>query len=120
MRRAMSDRPRPGRKGESHAGATMAPRLIRAMILRHEFTPLDNRRLARLCGPTDAHLRTIEAALDVRIARREAAFRIEGAKARAEQGLAVLRELYERASRSLDAQAVDLALAGTKNAAARI
>jgi phosphate starvation-inducible PhoH-like protein len=83
------------------------------MILRHEFTPLDNRRLARLCGPTDAHLRSIEAALDVRIARREAAFRIEGAKARAEQALAVLRELYERAHRTLDAQAVDLALAGS-------
>ncbi len=87
------------------------------MILRHEFTPLDNRRLARLCGPTDAHLRAIEAALDVRITRREAAFRVEGAKARAESALAVLRELYERASRTLDAQAVELALAG--NAARR-
>ena len=89
------------------------------MILRHEFTPLDNRRLARLCGPTDAHLRAIEAALDVRITRREAAFRIEGAKARAEPALAVLRELYERASRTLDAQAVDLALAGASSAAVR-
>ena len=82
------------------------------MILRHEFTPLDNRRLARLCGPTDAHLRTIEAALNVRITRREAAFRVDGAKARAEQALAVLVDLYEQASRPLDAQAVDLALAG--------
>jgi phosphate starvation-inducible PhoH-like protein len=86
------------------------------MILRHEFTPLDNRRLARLCGPTDAHLRTIESALDVRIARREAAFRVDGAKARAEQALGVLRELYERATRTLDAQAVDLALAGSSAA----
>jgi phosphate starvation-inducible PhoH-like protein len=86
------------------------------MILRHEFTPLDNRRLARLCGPTDTHLRTIEAALNVRIARREAAFRVEGAKARAEQALAVLGELYERATRVLDAQAVDLALAGSSAA----
>jgi phosphate starvation-inducible protein PhoH and related proteins len=89
------------------------------MILRHEFTPLDNRRLSRLCGPTDAHLRSIEAALDVRITRREAAFRIDGAKARAEQALAVLRELYERASRTLDAQAVNLALAGASSGAAR-
>jgi len=88
------------------------------MNLRHEFAPLDNRRLARLCGPTDAHLHAIEAALDVRIRRREAAFHIEGAKARAERALAVLRELYERASRPLDAQAVDLALAGGGRAAA--
>ena len=82
------------------------------MILRHQFTPLDNRRLARLCGPTDAHLRTVEAALNVRITRREAAFRVDGAKARAEQALAVLVDLYGQASRPLDAQAVDLALAG--------
>ena len=82
------------------------------MILRHQFTPLDNRRLARLCGPTDAHLRTVEAALNVRITRREAAFRVDGSKARAEQALAVLVDLYEQASRPLDAQAVDLALAG--------
>jgi phosphate starvation-inducible PhoH-like protein len=95
----------------------MAPRLRLAMILRHEFTPLDNRRLARLCGPTDAHLRAVEAALDVRITRREAAFRIEGAKPRAEQALQVLRELYERASRTLDAQAVELALAGASSGA---
>ena len=82
------------------------------MILRHQFTPLDNRRLARLCGPTDAHLRTVEAALNVRITRREAAFRVDGSKARAEQALAVLVDLYEQASRPLDAQAVDLALTG--------
>jgi phosphate starvation-inducible protein PhoH and related proteins len=120
MQRATTDRLQARQTGESHAGATMAalsPRL--AMILRHEFTPLDNRRLARLCGPTDAHLRAIEAALDVRITRREAAFRIDGAKARAEAALAVLRELYERASRTLDAQAVNLALASVSSGAAR-
>ena len=76
------------------------------MILRHEFTPIDNRRLAHLCGPTDAHLRTVESAFDVRIAHRQAAFRIEGAKPRAEAALVVLRELYERATHSLDPQAV--------------
>jgi phosphate starvation-inducible PhoH-like protein len=80
------------------------------MILRHEFAPIDNRRLAHLCGPTDTHLRTIESAFDVRIAHRQAAFRIEGAKARAESALAVLRELYERAGHSLDAQDVALAV----------
>jgi phosphate starvation-inducible PhoH-like protein len=95
------------------AGATMMRCRVRAtMILRHEFTPLDNRRLARLCGPTDAHLRMIESALNVRITRRQAAFRIEGAKARTEHALAVLCELYDRSTRVLDAQAVDLALVG--------
>jgi phosphate starvation-inducible protein PhoH and related proteins len=81
------------------------------MILRHQFTPLDNRRLARLCGPTDAHLRAIESALNVGITRREAGFRIDGPKAPAEQALAVLIDLYEQASRPLDARAVNFALA---------
>ena len=30
------------------------------MLLRHSFSPPDNSRLARLCGPLDEHLRTIE------------------------------------------------------------
>jgi len=88
------------------------------MILRHEFTPLDNRRLARLCGETDNHLRTIEAALDVRITRRQAVFRIDGAKARAEQALEVLRKLYDRAVHTLGAEAIELALAGARGPSA--
>jgi phosphate starvation-inducible PhoH-like protein len=91
-----------------------APSHVATMILRHEFAPIDNRRLAHLCGPTDVHLRTIESAFDVRIAHRQAAFRIEGAKARAEGALAVLQELYQQAGRSLDAQDVALAV-GTTN-----
>jgi phosphate starvation-inducible PhoH-like protein len=86
------------------------------MILRHEFAPVDNRRLSHLCGPTDSHLRAIESALDVRVSHRQAAFRVEGAKARAERALAVLRELYERAGRPIDAQAVALALAAPHDA----
>ncbi len=88
------------------------------MILCHEFTPLDNRRLARLCGETDSHLRTIEAALDVRITRRQAAFRIDGAKTRGEQALEVLKKLYERAAHALGAEAIELALAGARGPAA--
>ncbi|HSB21916.1 MAG TPA: PhoH family protein [Burkholderiaceae bacterium] len=86
------------------------------MILRHEFTPIDNRRLAHLCGPTDAHLRTIESAFDVRITHRQAAFRIEGAKPRAQAALAVLRDLYERAARPLDPQAVAIAAGASSQA----
>ena len=32
------------------------------VILRHTFTPHNNTRLTHLCGPADAHLRTIEVA----------------------------------------------------------
>jgi phosphate starvation-inducible PhoH-like protein len=92
-----------------------APAALLPMILRHEFAPIDNRRLAHLCGPTDAHLRTIESAFDVRITHRQASFRIEGAKARADRALAVLQELYQRAGHSLDAQDVALAASTTNH-----
>ena len=52
-----------------------------ALILRHAFIPLDNGRLAHLCGALDQHLRAIEAALGVAIARRNESFRVEGSKA---------------------------------------
>ena len=42
------------------------------------LAPLDNRALANLCGPLDANLRQIEAALDVTITHRGAAFDIVG------------------------------------------
>ena len=41
--------------------------------------------MANLCGPMDSHIRSIEAALQVKVAHRFEQFRIEGPKARAEQ-----------------------------------
>jgi len=82
------------------------------MIVRHEFTPLDNRRLGHLCGQADNHLRRIESALQVRITHRQAAFRIDGAKARAERAADVLVQLYAKSQRPIGDEAVDLALAG--------
>ena len=78
------------------------------MILRHVFDPIDNPRLAHLSGAFDAHLRAIEAALSVRISRREAAFRVEGARASA--ALALLQSLYASAARPIAADALQLAL----------
>ncbi len=43
--------------------------------------PVDNRRLARLCGALDENLRQIETALDVEIARRGARFSVRGEQA---------------------------------------
>lgn len=45
------------------------------------FYPVDNDRLARLCGPLDENLRQIETALDVDIQRRDAVVRIRGEQA---------------------------------------
>jgi phosphate starvation-inducible PhoH-like protein len=82
------------------------------MILRHTFSPPDNARMGHLCGPLDAHLRTIEQALDVKVAHRFEQFRIEGPKAKAERALEVLQALYERAKRPIPAEQVQLMLTG--------
>ena len=81
-----------------------------ALILRHRFDPPDNRRLARLCGPLDSHLRQIEQALAVRIERREASFAVHGERAAANKARGLLISLYERAGRALDDQTLRLAL----------
>ncbi len=82
------------------------------MILRHTFTPPNNTRMGHLCGPLDAHIRTIEAALEVTIAHRFEQFKIDGPKAKATQALEVLQALYEMARRPIPEEQVQLMLAG--------
>ncbi len=82
------------------------------MILRHAFTPLDNARLAHLCGPLDEHLRTIERALGLAISRRQETFRVEGRRDAAEAALRLLGTLYEQAAQPIAAEALQLALVG--------
>ncbi len=81
------------------------------MILRHAFIPLDNTRLAHLCGSLDEHLRGIEAALGVSISRRNESFRVEGAKGAAERAALLLQTLYDRARKPIGVEAFQLALA---------
>ena len=82
------------------------------MILRHTFTPHNNTRLSHLCGPTDEHLRTIELALDVKIAHRHEQFKVDGHKAKATRAMEVLQALYERAAKAIPSEQVQLMLAG--------
>ncbi|MBP6852018.1 MAG: PhoH family protein [Rhodoferax sp.] len=82
------------------------------MILRHLFSPHDNKRLTHLCGPMDEHLRTIEAALQVAIAHRHEQFKVDGPKQQARRGMEMLQALYEIAERPIDAATVQLMLAG--------
>ncbi len=82
------------------------------MIVRHTFSPPNNTRLTNLCGPMDAHLRTVEAALQVSIAHRHEQFRIDGLKPRANRALEVLQAMYEMAQRPIAPDTVQLMLAG--------
>ncbi len=82
------------------------------MILRHTFSPANNTRLGHLCGSLDEHLRTIELALEVKIAHSHEKFKIDGHKAKAERALEILQALYERAGKSIPKEQVQLMLAG--------
>jgi len=83
---------------------------MRAVIRRHTFDPTDNRRLAHLCGPLDAHLRRIESALGVTLARREASFRIEGPRDGVERAVRLLDALHEKAEHPIGERALQLTL----------
>ena len=49
----------------------MRRRPLKTRPLEFVLSPVDNQRLANLCGTLDENLRQIETALDVTIARRE-------------------------------------------------
>ena len=85
---------------------------IISLIVRHNFTPHNNTRMTHLCGPMDAHLRSIEAGLQVKIAHRHEQFKIDGPKARANQALELLQALYEMADRPIKEDALQLMMTG--------
>jgi len=79
--------------------------------LEIRLEPLDNRVLANLCGQCDEHLRQIEHRLGVDIRNRGNQFRVTGSQQSSQQGIRVLRELYELAGReSLDPERIHLCL----------
>ncbi|HTS23237.1 MAG TPA: PhoH family protein [Casimicrobiaceae bacterium] len=75
-----------------------------------ELSPLDNRALANLCGALDANLRQIEAALDVTIAHRGAAFTLRGAAQQVERAAAAIERFYAQAKEPLTVDDIQLGL----------
>lgn len=73
--------------------------------------PVDNQRLANLCGQFDEHLRLIERRLGVEINNRGSSFRIIGIKKSVDATEEILRELYlETDNNILDPEVVNLHL----------
>jgi phosphate starvation-inducible PhoH-like protein len=70
--------------------------------------PLDNARLAHLCGPLDENLRQISAALDVTIFRRGEKFIVSGSNA--ERAVQILEQFYAVANKVVPIEEVQLAL----------
>ena len=82
---------------------------MRSRPIEVRLDPIDNQRLARLCGALDANLRQIETALDVEIARKGARFSVRGEQAgRAAQAL---KHFYGLATEDLTIDDVQLGLA---------
>ena len=96
----MSERPRPGRSsagaGHEHVELTLAP--------------LDNHALAHLCGPLDANLRQIEAALDVAIAHRGGTFTLAGSPSQTKLAAEAVNRFYAHAEKPLSVDDIQLGL----------
>ena len=86
----------------------MRRRPLKTGPLELVLTPVDNQRLANLCGTLDENLRQIEAALDVTIARRGERFTVRGAQAT--QAADVLQKFYDDAKHGLTLDDIQLGL----------
>lgn len=74
------------------------------------LTPIDNHRLANLCGALDENLKQIEVAFDVNIQRHNEAFRVSGALKAVRFALDALENFYEDADQPLDVDTIQLGL----------
>ena len=74
------------------------------------FKPVDNQRLANLCGVLDENLRQIETAFDVAISRRGERFTLTGQPHQTKLASEALQKFYGRAKHSLSVEDVQLGL----------
>ena len=83
-------------------------RPLKTRPLELVISPVDNQRLANLCGVLDENMRQIETAFDVSIARRGEHFTLRGAQAaRASE---MLQKFYSDAKRGLTVDDIQLGL----------
>jgi phosphate starvation-inducible PhoH-like protein len=80
------------------------------------FTPVDNARLANLCGALDENLKQIETALDVTISRRSEHFSVRGEQRQAALAVEVLEKFYARTKNPLSVDEIQLGLVEAANA----
>ena len=81
-----------------------------AKTLEVFFEPVDNHRLANLCGVLDENLRQIENAFDITVSRRGEHFTLHGHPAQVLRGEMALKHFYERADKDLSRDDVQLGL----------
>ena len=74
------------------------------------FSPVDNQRLANLCGTLDENLKQVEIALDVAISRRGEHFSLAGKSDQTKLAAQVLRNFYDQSQHHLSLEQVQLGL----------
>ncbi len=88
---------------------------MRARAFEFALEPVDNDRLANLCGPLDENLRQIETAFDVTIARRGEHCRLTGDAAGVRLAAQAIEYFYEAARQPLSIDDVQLGLVELRN-----
>ncbi|MBI4293750.1 MAG: PhoH family protein [Betaproteobacteria bacterium] len=83
------------------------------------LSPLDNQRLANLCGALDTNLRQIETALDVAIARRGERFTLHGSPTHTARAAEALQKFYGDARENLTVDDIQLGLVEFRQSRAR-
>jgi phosphate starvation-inducible protein PhoH and related proteins len=81
------------------------------------FSPVDNQRLANLCGALDENIKQIETVLDVTIARRGEHFSLRGKSIQTSLAAEALRGFYSQAQHHLSIEQVQLGLIEVMNPA---
>ncbi|MGH8743546.1 MAG: PhoH family protein [Burkholderiales bacterium] len=90
-------------------------RVLKPQPLNISFTPVDNQRLANLCGALDENLKQIEAALDVSIARRGENFSLNGEPRQIKLAAEALQNFYRKSAQNLSIEEVQLGLIEVTN-----
>jgi phosphate starvation-inducible PhoH-like protein len=88
---------------------------VKAKPVELVLSPVDNQRLANLCGALDENLRQIETAYDVAIARRSERFTVRGQPTQAAQAAQALQHFYAAAAEHLSIDAIQLGLVELAN-----
>jgi phosphate starvation-inducible protein PhoH and related proteins len=83
---------------------------LKSRPVEFSFNPVDNDRLANLCGPLDENLRQIGTALDVSISRRGETFYVDGSGEQTAKAQEVLTRFYEQSARHLTVEDIQLGL----------
>ncbi len=88
---------------------------MKAKPVEFVLSPVDNQRLANLCGALDENLRQIEAAYDVAISRRGERFTVHGHPVQSTQAADALRHFYAESAGHLSVDAIQLGLVELAN-----